>query len=272
MLKVWNASLVLGASTLAIVGTFLVRSGVLNSIHAFGASTLGMPFVALIAAMTVGSIYLVVSRRDVLRSEAHTRLPVFARGRVPAQQRGARWPLFRDLLGHLLPADFKGGHGNLGSGWAAVVRSLHRSARPDPRAAERRRTGDRVASGDARQRAAQLPAALGGRRCDGRRGLHRRADQLVDRRRAAVLRRGVRVRQRRPGVLARLRARDAPPPAIRRRWRSCRWCAAIADATAATSSTSASRCCSSASRPPRPSSTNRRSACRSGSQQRSAPT
>src|SRR5579862_4219080 len=69
MLKVWNASLVLGAGTLAIVGTFLVRSGVLNSIHAFGASTLGVPFVGLIAAMVAGSIYLVVSRRDVLRSE-----------------------------------------------------------------------------------------------------------------------------------------------------------------------------------------------------------
>jgi cytochrome c-type biogenesis protein CcmF len=69
MLKVWNASLVLAASTLAIVGTFLVRSGILSSIHAFGASTLGVPFVALIAVMVAGSVYLVVSRRDVLRSE-----------------------------------------------------------------------------------------------------------------------------------------------------------------------------------------------------------
>ena len=51
MLKVWNASLVLGAGTLAILGTFLVRSGVLDSIHAFGASTLGVPFVILIATM-----------------------------------------------------------------------------------------------------------------------------------------------------------------------------------------------------------------------------
>jgi len=69
MLKVWNASLVLGASTLAIVGTFLVRSGVLSSIHAFGASTLGVPFVILIGAMVAGSVYLVISRRAVLRSE-----------------------------------------------------------------------------------------------------------------------------------------------------------------------------------------------------------
>jgi cytochrome c-type biogenesis protein CcmF len=78
MLRIWNASLVLGASTLAIVGTFLVRSGVLNSIHAFGASTLGIPFVALISAMTGGSIYLVVSRREVLRSE-HTLDSLFSR-------------------------------------------------------------------------------------------------------------------------------------------------------------------------------------------------
>ncbi len=47
MLKVWNVSLVLAAGTLSILGTFLVRSGVLSSIHAFGASTLGFPFVLL---------------------------------------------------------------------------------------------------------------------------------------------------------------------------------------------------------------------------------
>ncbi|MDE3070475.1 MAG: cytochrome c biogenesis protein CcsA, partial [Acidobacteriota bacterium] len=34
MLKVWNASLVLATGTLAVMGTFLVRSGILNSIHA----------------------------------------------------------------------------------------------------------------------------------------------------------------------------------------------------------------------------------------------
>ena len=54
MLKVWNVSLVLGAGTLAIVGTFLVRSGILDSIHAFGASTLGVPFVILLAVMSSG--------------------------------------------------------------------------------------------------------------------------------------------------------------------------------------------------------------------------
>ncbi len=70
MLKVWNVSLILGSGTMAILGTFLVRSGVLDSIHAFGASTLGVPFVLLLAAMLIGGIGLVVSRREQLRSDS----------------------------------------------------------------------------------------------------------------------------------------------------------------------------------------------------------
>src|SRR5882762_852925 len=62
LLKVWNVSLVLATGILAVLGTFLVRSGILDSIHAFGASTLGVPFVTLIGAMIAGSIALVVTR------------------------------------------------------------------------------------------------------------------------------------------------------------------------------------------------------------------
>src|SRR3984957_16441928 len=69
MLKVWNVSLVLATGTPAIMGTFLVRSGILNSIHAFGGATLGVPFVILIGVLIIGSIYLVSSRREMLRSE-----------------------------------------------------------------------------------------------------------------------------------------------------------------------------------------------------------
>ena len=69
MLKIWNVSLVLATGILSILGTFLVRSGILDSIHAFGASTLGVPFVTLIAIMIGASIGLVVWRREALRSE-----------------------------------------------------------------------------------------------------------------------------------------------------------------------------------------------------------
>jgi cytochrome c-type biogenesis protein CcmF len=69
MLKVWNVSLILTTGVLAILGTFLVRSGILQSIHAFGASTLGVPFLALIITMVAGSIALVSARAADLRSE-----------------------------------------------------------------------------------------------------------------------------------------------------------------------------------------------------------
>lgn len=69
MLKVWNVSLVAATFILSLVGTFLVRSGILDSIHAFGASTLGVPFLLLITVVLGGSVALIVWRRPMLRSE-----------------------------------------------------------------------------------------------------------------------------------------------------------------------------------------------------------
>jgi cytochrome c-type biogenesis protein CcmF len=69
VLKVWNVSLILATGILAILGTFLVRSGVLSSIHAFGASTLGVPFLAFIAVLLAGSLALVVTRLGSLRPQ-----------------------------------------------------------------------------------------------------------------------------------------------------------------------------------------------------------
>jgi cytochrome c-type biogenesis protein CcmF len=69
MLKVWNVSLIVATFTLALLGTFLVRSGILDSIHAFGASTVGTPLLGLIAVVIIGSAALIVSRLDDLRSE-----------------------------------------------------------------------------------------------------------------------------------------------------------------------------------------------------------
>lgn len=69
MLKVWNVSLIVASFTLALLGTFLVRSGVLQSIHAFGDSTVGPYFLGLIGVVLVGSTWLIISRLDILRSE-----------------------------------------------------------------------------------------------------------------------------------------------------------------------------------------------------------
>jgi cytochrome c-type biogenesis protein CcmF len=69
MLKVWNAGLIVATFSLALLGTFLVRSGVLQSIHAFGDSTVGPYILGLIGVVTIGSTALIVSRLDDLRSE-----------------------------------------------------------------------------------------------------------------------------------------------------------------------------------------------------------
>jgi cytochrome c-type biogenesis protein CcmF len=68
MLKVWNACLIVGTFSMALLGTFLVRSGVLQSIHAFGDNTVGPYILGLIGVVLVGSAALIVSRLDDLRS------------------------------------------------------------------------------------------------------------------------------------------------------------------------------------------------------------
>ncbi len=69
MLKVWNVSLICATFALSLLGTFLVRSGILQSIHAFGESTVGTPLLVLIAVVLAGSTALIVSRLPDLRSE-----------------------------------------------------------------------------------------------------------------------------------------------------------------------------------------------------------
>jgi cytochrome c-type biogenesis protein CcmF len=71
MLKVWNMVLVILTFSLCLFGTFLTRSGIIASVHAFGESTLGPFFLAFIVAVLVGSVALLVSRLPLLRS-AHT--------------------------------------------------------------------------------------------------------------------------------------------------------------------------------------------------------
>jgi cytochrome c-type biogenesis protein CcmF len=68
MLKVWNATLIVGTFSMALLGTFLVRSGVLQSIHAFGDNTVGPYILGLIGVVLIGSTALIVSRLDDLRS------------------------------------------------------------------------------------------------------------------------------------------------------------------------------------------------------------
>ena len=68
MLRVWNLSLVLATFCLTILGTFLTRSGVINSVHAFSQSSIGPWLLTFLGICAFGSVALVVWRGDKLRS------------------------------------------------------------------------------------------------------------------------------------------------------------------------------------------------------------
>ena len=68
MLKVWNMVLVALAFLLSIFGTFLTRSGVINSIHSFSKSPLGGWFVGFIILCTVFAVGLIYVRLPLLRT------------------------------------------------------------------------------------------------------------------------------------------------------------------------------------------------------------
>ena len=159
MLKVWNACLIVATFSMALLGTFLVRSGVLQSIHAFGDSTVGPYILGLIGVVLIGSTALIVSRLDDLRSQKRidslvSRESVFLVNNLllVGAHRG-------DLLGHLLPADLGTVHRQQGLAGGALVRPLHDAAGDPARALHRDRAAARLAPGQLGLGQAGLPAA-----------------------------------------------------------------------------------------------------------------
>jgi len=68
MLRVWNLSLLIATFALTILGTFITRSGVLDSVHEFSQSSIGPLFLGLFALIVVVSLGLIGWRGDQLRS------------------------------------------------------------------------------------------------------------------------------------------------------------------------------------------------------------
>ena len=68
MLRVWNVSLVVATFLLTILGTFLTRSGVLSSVHAFAEGEIGYYFLSFIAFVLVVSLVLLTGRSGSLTS------------------------------------------------------------------------------------------------------------------------------------------------------------------------------------------------------------
>ncbi len=71
MLKLWNVNLIVSTFLLTILGTFLTRSGIISSVHAFTTGTIGYYFLAFIALCLVVSLVLIGGNSDKLRSDGY---------------------------------------------------------------------------------------------------------------------------------------------------------------------------------------------------------
>jgi cytochrome c-type biogenesis protein CcmF len=70
MMKVWNMVLVSATFFLCIFGTFLTRSGIISSVHAFAESPIGKYFVSFLAIGIAATVWLILDRLEYLRSES----------------------------------------------------------------------------------------------------------------------------------------------------------------------------------------------------------
>ena len=70
MMKVWNMVLISTTFFLCIFGTFLTRSGVVSSVHAFAQSSIGTYFVSFLAIGIAATLYLILDRLEYLKSES----------------------------------------------------------------------------------------------------------------------------------------------------------------------------------------------------------
>jgi len=69
MFKMWNMLLIVLTFCLVILGTFVVRSGVISSVHSFAQSAIGPFFFGFIVIMFLFSAYWITVRRESLRTE-----------------------------------------------------------------------------------------------------------------------------------------------------------------------------------------------------------
>src|ERR1700688_2891042 len=69
MLKTWNMWMIFSTFMLSIFGTFLTRSGVVSSVHAFAQSSIGDWFVAFLAIIFATCLFFYVKNRSHLRTE-----------------------------------------------------------------------------------------------------------------------------------------------------------------------------------------------------------
>ncbi|NCX05478.1 MAG: heme lyase CcmF/NrfE family subunit, partial [Actinobacteria bacterium] len=103
MLRVWNLSLLVSTFSLTILGTFLTRSGVLNSVHAFSDSNIGPYLLSFFAIIVVVSVALIGWRGQKLHSPGTIDSPLSREGAFLANNVIFSVFAFVVLLGTVFP-------------------------------------------------------------------------------------------------------------------------------------------------------------------------
>ncbi len=103
MLRVWNLSLLVATFALTILGTFITRSGVINSVHAFGDGPVGSWLLAFFGVVVVVSLGLIAWRGDRLRSPGSIDSPMSREGAFLANNVVFTVFAFVVLLGTIFP-------------------------------------------------------------------------------------------------------------------------------------------------------------------------
>ncbi len=110
MMKVWNIVLVATTFFLCIFGTFLTRSGVVSSVHAFAESPIGKYFVGFLAIGIAGTVYLILDRLEYLKSESELESVVSRESSFLFNNLVLLAELLRRPLGHALPGHLRSRH------------------------------------------------------------------------------------------------------------------------------------------------------------------
>ena len=103
MLRVWNLSLLCATFSLTILGTFITRSGVLESVHAFSESSIGPMFLAFFGVIAAVSVGLIGWRGERLRAPGRIDSPISREGSFLANNLVFAVFAFVILLGTVFP-------------------------------------------------------------------------------------------------------------------------------------------------------------------------
>jgi cytochrome c-type biogenesis protein CcmF len=112
MLRVWNLSLVLATFCLTILGTFLTRSGVVNSVHAFTQSSIGPWLLTFLGVVVVTCLALIAWRADKLHAPGRIDSPISREAAFLANNLLFTGLAFVVLLGTVFPLVAEAVRGN----------------------------------------------------------------------------------------------------------------------------------------------------------------